>query len=123
MSLTPTIALALLGAVGFGATSATAIAVSMEVVQRELRDHQRVLAFTAFHVIIRAGLSFAAITAGVVEDLFDHTRWSLVGSLESSQVVLLSSGLLVVVVAVASAAVVPSAGGQSGVGPNPATRQ
>ena len=102
MSLTPTVVLALCGAAAFGATSAAVLATSMELVQRRLDDCQRVLAFTVFHVVIRGGLALAAIVAGVVEDLFDRTRWPLVGALESSQVVLLSSGLLVVVVALAS---------------------
>lgn len=102
MSLTPTILLALLGAVGFGATSAAVLAMSMEVVQTRLQDRQRMLAFTAFHAVIRGGLALSAIAAGVAGDLFDRTEWPLVGALESSQVVLLSSGLLVMVVALVS---------------------
>ena len=41
----------------------------MSAVQRELDGHERVVAFTAFHVVIRVGLSFAVIGAGVAADL------------------------------------------------------
>jgi MFS family permease len=99
MSLAPTIGFALLGALGFGALSALVLALAMELLQDEVGDRDRVLAFAVFHVVIRAGLAVAAIGAGVADDLLDEVQWPLVGHLASSQVVLLSSGLLVVAVA------------------------
>jgi MFS family permease len=99
MSLAPTIGFALLGAIGFGALSAVVLALAMELLQDELGDRDRVLAFAVFHMVIRGGLAVAAIGAGVADDLLDEVTWPLVGHLASSQVVLLSSGLLVVLVA------------------------
>ncbi len=100
MSLTPEIGLALLGAVAFGGLSALVLALAMGLLQSELGDAQRVMAFAVFHVVIRAGLALAAIGAGVADDLLDEVTWPLVGHLASTQVVLLSSGVLVAVVAV-----------------------
>lgn len=102
MSLAPTIGFALLGALAFGALSALVLALVMELLQQELGDRDRVLAFTVFHVVIRAGLALAAIGAGVADDILDEVTWPLVGHLASTQVVLLSSGILVMLVAVVS---------------------
>jgi MFS family permease len=99
MSLAATIGFALLGALAFGGLSALVLALSMELLQSELGDRDRVLAFTVFHVVIRAGLALAAIGAGVADDLLDEVTWPLVGHLASTQVVLLSSGILVTLVA------------------------
>jgi MFS family permease len=99
MSLAPTIGFALLGAVAFGGLSAVVLALAMELLQAQLVDRDRVLAFAVFHVVIRVGLALAAIGAGVADDLLDEVTWPLLGHLASSLVVLLSSGLLVVVVA------------------------
>lgn len=99
MSLAPTIGFALLGAVGFGGLCAMVLASSMELLQNQLGDRDRLLAFTVFHVVIRGGLALAAMGAGIADDLLDETRWPLLGHLASSQVVLLSSGVLVVAVA------------------------
>jgi MFS family permease len=103
MSLAPAITFALLGAVGFGGLTAFVLALAMELLQAELGDRDRVLAFAVFHVVIRAGLSLAAMGAGVADDLLDEVEWPLLGDLASSQVVLLSSGVLVAVVALAAA--------------------
>jgi MFS family permease len=99
MSLAPTIGFALLGAVGFGGLTAVVLALAMELLQDQVADRDRVLAFAVFHMVIRGGLALAAIGAGVADDLLDEVTWPLVGHLASSQVVLLSSGLLVVLVA------------------------
>jgi predicted MFS family arabinose efflux permease len=98
MSLAPTIGFALLGAVGFGGLTAVVLALAMQLLQDEVGDRDRVLAFAVFHMVIRGGLAVAAIGAGVADDLLDEVTWPLVGHLASSQVVLLSSGLLVVLV-------------------------
>jgi MFS family permease len=102
MSLAPTVALAFLGAVLFGAATSAALAAAMSVLQERLDDHERVLAFTAFHVLIRGGLAAAAIAAGAVADVLADVTWPGVGTLEPARVVLLSSGLLVVLTAAAS---------------------
>lgn len=99
MSLAPVIGLALLGAVGFGAATAMVLALSMEVLQSHTDAADRLLAFTAFHVVIRGGLALAAIASGVADDVLGPTDWPILGTLESTQVVLLSSGLLVLSVA------------------------
>jgi len=54
-----------------------------------------VLAFTAFHVVIRAGLALAAILAGAAGDLVNAVHWPVVGTLAGTRVVLLGSGLVV----------------------------
>src|SRR5690606_4847348 len=56
MSLAPAIGFALLGAVAFGGLAALVLATAMELLQREVGDRDRMLAFTAFHVVIRGGL-------------------------------------------------------------------
>jgi hypothetical protein len=68
----------------------------MGAIQEDLDGHQRVLAFAAFHVVIRVGLSVAAIGAGLAGDLLGDVRWPWVGTLEPSRVVLLCSGILVI---------------------------
>jgi MFS family permease len=99
MSQAPAIGLALLGALGFGGLCAMVLATSMELLQQQLGDRDRLLGFAVFHVVIRGGLALAALGAGIASDVLDRVSWPLVGRLESSQVVLLSSGLLVVAVA------------------------
>jgi MFS family permease len=99
MSLAPAIGFALLGAVAFGGLAALVLAMAMELLQREVGDRERMLAFTAFHVVVRGGLALAAIGAGVADDLLQKVDWPVVGDLESSQVVLMSSGILVALVA------------------------
>jgi MFS family permease len=102
MSLAPTIGFALLGALGFGAATALVLATSMELLQREVEERHRVLAFTAFHVAIRGGLALAAMGAGVAQDAVDAVNWPLVGRFEPAQVVLMASGLLVAAVGLLS---------------------
>ena len=87
------------GALGFGGLCAMVLATSMELLQENLGDRDRLLGFAVFHVVIRAGLALAAIGAGIASDVLDRVTWPVLGRLDSSQVVLLSSGLLVVAVA------------------------
>jgi MFS family permease len=110
MSLAPAIGFALLGAVAFGGLAALVLAMAMELLQREVGDRERMLAFAAFHVVIRGGLAIAAIGAGVADDLLKEVDWPVVGDLASSQVVLMSSGLLVALVAALTRPVLPTAG-------------
>jgi dTMP kinase len=94
-SLAPTIAGAFVGAVGFGAAAAFTLAAGMSVLQTRLEDDERVLAFTVFHVVIRAGLSVAALGAGIAADLVGGVNWPLVGHLEPERLVLFCAGALV----------------------------
>lgn len=94
-SLVPSIWLAFAGAVGFGAAAAFTLASGMGTLQSRLDGHERVLAFTAFHVVIRLGLGIAAIGAGIAGDLLDEVNWPLVGTLEAPRLVLFCSGLVV----------------------------
>ena len=100
-SLAPTLWVAFLGAVGFGAAAAYTLAAGMGALQSRLDGSDRVLAFAAFHVIIRSGLALAAVGAGIAGDFLGSVDWPVVGRLEPSRVVLLCSGLLVILSAVA----------------------
>jgi dTMP kinase len=100
-SLAPTLWIAFLGAVGFGAAAAFTLAAGMGTLQSQLDGPDRVLAFAAFHVIIRSGLALAAVGAGLAGDFLGSVDWPVVGELEPSRVVLLCSGLLVIVSAIA----------------------
>lgn len=91
MSLSPSIGPAFLGAAAFGGATAFSLAAGMTVLQDELDGRDRVLAFAAFHTVIRTGLAIAAIAAGVAADLLGD-----VGSLEPSRVVLVGAGGVVV---------------------------
>jgi MFS family permease len=102
MSLSPGIALALVGAVLFGGATATTLSSAMSLLQEQLVDRERVLAFNAFHVVIRAGIGVAAIGGGVAVDVLSDVRWPVVGELEPARVVLVSAGLLVALTATAA---------------------
>ena len=104
MSLSPTIGLAFLGAVLFGAATAGALATAMSFLQERLNERDRTLAFTAFHVVIRIGIGIAAIASGTAADIFDHINVPWVGAMASSRVVLVLSGLIVVASVLVSAA-------------------
>lgn len=95
MSLSPDVRLTFLGAVGFGAFTAAGLAAAMSLLQESLPERQRVMAFAAFHVIIRAGLSMAALGAGAASDVLRGVRWPVVGKLAPARLVLLSAGLVV----------------------------
>lgn len=94
-SLAPALWVAFLGAVAFGGAAAYTLASAMGTVQGRLSGSDRVLAFAAFHVVIRVALGLAAVGAGIAGDLLDSVHWPVVGTLEPSRVVLLCSGLAV----------------------------
>jgi MFS family permease len=100
-SLSPALWVAYLGAVGFGAAAAFTLAAGMGALQSQLDGQERVLAFAAFHVVIRVALALAAVGAGLAAALLGAVTWPLIGRLEPSRVVLLCSGLLVVASATA----------------------
>jgi predicted MFS family arabinose efflux permease len=99
-SLATSVWLAYIGATAFGAAAAFTLASGMGALQSRLDGTDRVLAFAAFHVVIRVALSLAAIGAGVAATLLNDVRWPLVGQLEPSRVVLLSCGLLTLLASV-----------------------
>ncbi len=94
-SLAPFIGLAFVGAAAFGAAAAWTLASGMGALQSRLEGNERVLAFSAFHVVIRCGLAVAAIGAGVAGELVDGVRWPIVGTLEPARLVLFWAGILV----------------------------
>jgi predicted MFS family arabinose efflux permease len=96
-SLAPTAGIALVGAAGFGAAVAWTLASGMAALQSDLRGSDRVVAFAAFHIVIRSGLALAAVGAGAAGELVRAVHWPWVGTLEPSRVVLLCSGIVVAV--------------------------
>jgi MFS family permease len=102
MSLSPGVAVTYLGATAFGGFTAACLAGAMSLLQERLDGEERVLAFAAFHVVIRVGLGLAALGAGLAADRLEGVRWPVVGTLPPARVVLTCSGLLVVVSAAAT---------------------
>ncbi len=96
MSLAKGIVTAFIGAVAFGAATAFVLAAGMSALQHALADEERVLAFTAFHVVTRAGLAVSAIAAGVAADLLSTVHVPLFGAIEPARIVLLSAAVIVV---------------------------
>ena len=94
-SLAPTVWLAYLGAIVFGGGATWTIASGMGALQSQLDGTDRVLAFSAFHVVIRFGLALSAIAAGVAGELVGKVAWPVLGTLEPARVVLLCAGVLV----------------------------
>ncbi|MBM3671033.1 MAG: MFS transporter [Actinobacteria bacterium] len=94
-SLTASIGLAFVGALLFGGAAAFTLASGMGALQSDLEGHERVLAFAAFHVVIRLALGVAAVAAGLVGEALGDADAGVIGSLEPARVVLLASGLLV----------------------------
>ncbi|MDQ3877101.1 MAG: MFS transporter [Actinomycetota bacterium] len=94
VGLAPSLLLAFIGSIGFGAGVSYALASGMTYLQQSLRGEERVLAFTAFHILIRAGLGLGAIGAGLAGQLIGAVDWPVVGSLEPARVVLSCSGAL-----------------------------
>jgi dTMP kinase len=94
-SLAPAIQFAFLGAVAFGAAAAWTLASGMGTLQSSLDGQMRIVAFAAFHTVIRFGLALAALGAGLAAQFVGKVRWPVVGTLEPSRLVLLCSGILV----------------------------
>jgi dTMP kinase len=94
-SLAPTVWLAYLGAIAFGGAATWTIASGMGALQSRLGGTERVLAFSAFHVMIRLGLALSAIAAGLAGELVGKVDWPVFGTLEPARVVLLCAGVLV----------------------------
>jgi predicted MFS family arabinose efflux permease len=95
-SLAPAIGFAFLGAIAFGAAAAWTLASGMGALQSALDGQDRIIAFAAFHIVIRSGLALAAVAAGAAGQFVGNVEWPIVGTLEPSRLVLLCSGVLVV---------------------------
>ena len=95
MSQAPSIVAAFAGALVFGAATAAGLATAMSVLQGALAEGDRVLAFTAFHVLIRGGLGLAALGAGLAGDLLGRLDWPLLGTMPPARAVLFVAGLVV----------------------------
>ncbi len=108
MSLAPSLGVAFVGAVLFGAATSITLTSAMSALQSRVQGDDRVMAFAAFHTVIHAGLSVAAISAGVAADAIGHVRWPLVAELPPTRVVLLGSGLVTLVAALILAGRAPS---------------
>ncbi len=90
MSQSPTVWLTFLGAAGFGAGATVALTSGMSALQARIpQEEERVLAFSAFHVVIRIGLGVAALGAGAIGDGLNGA------GLPGTRSVLLASGLIV----------------------------
>ena len=96
MALAPALAFAYLGAAAFGLFTSATLVGGMSLLQSRLSGEPLASAFAVFHVLIRAGLSLAALGAGVAVDLAAAVRLPLLGRLGPARLVLLSAGALVV---------------------------
>lgn len=90
MSLSGVVWLAFCGAVGFGAAATVTLTSGMSCLQGVVDTERRVVAFAAFHVVIRVGLGTAAVGAGALGEVVG-TRPVLLGS---GVVTMLSAGLV-----------------------------
>jgi MFS family permease len=95
MSLANALPLAFLGAAAFGGATALTLSSGMSALQERLTGEDRVLAFAAFHIVIRAGLSLAALVAGAATDLLFTVRLPLVGTLQPARLILICAGAVV----------------------------
>lgn len=95
MSMSPNVYIALGGAILFGGATAATLAAAMSVLQEELGDRQRVMAFSVFHILIRGGLAVAALGAGAATDAIRGVRWPVFGHLPPARLVLLLAGVVV----------------------------
>jgi dTMP kinase len=95
ISLVTRLWVAFIAAVGFGAAGAATLVAAMALVQKRTAGRERDLTFTAFHVVIRAGLAVSAVGSGIAVDLVGGVDWPVVGALAPARVVLLAAGLFV----------------------------
>jgi len=103
VALAPSMPIAFLAAAAFGISAAVTLAVGMTCLQSSLGPDDRRLALTVFHVVIRLGLSAAALAAGVIASGLGPRVWPVVGTVSAVRQVLFGSGLLALI----GAALVP----------------
>lgn len=96
IALAPGLVVADLGAVAFGLFTSATLVGGMSLLQARLAGEALVAAFAVFHVLIRAGLSLAALGAGLAVDLAEGVWLPLLGRLGPARLVLLAAGALVV---------------------------
>lgn len=98
MSLAPSLGVAFVGAVMFGAAASYSMVAGMTGVQIGLEDDtERQLGFAAFHIGLRIALVVGAIGAGIAGDLIKTTSFPWVGHLAAPRVVLFFSGVVTVI--------------------------
>lgn len=95
IALAPALSFAYLGAAAFGLFTSATLVGGMSLLQSRLGGEALVAAFAVFHVLIRAGLSLAALGAGLAVDLARAVRLPLLGRLGPARLVLLAAGALV----------------------------
>ncbi len=101
MSLARTLLTAFIGAAAFGGATAIVLAAGMSALQTSLDGSDRILAFTAFHVVTRVSLSASAMAAGVAADLISPVHIIVLGTMEPARIVLFAAGVAVVASAAA----------------------
>ncbi len=101
MSLLSNLVLAYVVAILFGAAASVALVGGITFLQERLEGRERVLGFTAFHVVLRVGMSVSALGAGAAAETVAAVRWPVVGRLPATSVVMFASGVLVILGAVA----------------------
>ena len=122
MALAPSLALAFVGAVAFGAAASFTMISGMTGVQTTLRDGtERQLGFAAVHVGMRIALVVGAVAAGVAAALVKGVSVPVIGMLDPARVVLFFSGVVVVTGAWVVGSTMALTGGRSngpGLGPD-----
>jgi dTMP kinase len=94
MSLLSHVLLAYLAAIPFGAAGAAALVASLTYVQEALSGEQRVLGLTVYHVVLRVGMSVAAIGGGLAAQWAGSVGVPLLGTLQPAALVLFCAGLV-----------------------------
>ncbi len=96
MSLLSHVVLAYLAAIPFGAAGASALVASLTYVQETLPEEQRVLGLTVYHVVLRVGMSVAAIGGGLAAQWVGPVDVPLLGTLQPAALVMFCAGLVMV---------------------------
>jgi predicted MFS family arabinose efflux permease len=117
MSLLSHVVLAYLAAIPFGAAGAAALVASLTYVQEALTGDQRVLGLTVYHVVLRVGMSIAAIGGGLAAQWVSPVRLPLLGTLQPAALVMFCAGVVMFLGAAAIPTTVP---GHPGTGSGPA---
>ncbi|HVX21223.1 MAG TPA: MFS transporter [Acidimicrobiales bacterium] len=94
VALAPSLPMAFVAAAFFGLSAAVTLAVGMACLQTSLGPDERRLALTVFHVVIRLGLSAAALAAGAIATGLGPREWPVVGTMTAVRQVLFGSGVL-----------------------------
>lgn len=82
-------------AILFGAAASVALVGGISFLQERLSGRERVLGFTAFHVVLRFGMSVAAVGAGFAAERVPALTWPLVGRIQPVSAVMFAAGIFV----------------------------